>query len=149
MLGGVTLLAIHAGVLSFQHVSRLFMIERFGVPFDDGEIDAVVVGVAFDTFLAGARAQAVGEVQSLVSIEATGDLGMALEALEGGLSARQLVAIGTMRSAAQSLMRASERAGRDLGGRKRGGQNRQDERQEKRTCEHENGNGSMHRAVRD
>ena len=55
-LRGVALLAFDARVLSFKHVARLFMIKGFRVPFDQLKINAVVVGVALDTFLTGSGA---------------------------------------------------------------------------------------------
>ena len=116
VLGRVALLAIDADVLSFEHVARLFMIEGFGVPFDNGEIHTIVVGVALDTFLAGAGAKTVGKVKTLVRVEATSDLRVTFKALKRCLSTRELVTIGTMRSAVETLVSAGERARRDLRG---------------------------------
>ncbi len=146
VFGGMALPAIHAHVLSFQHVARLFMIKGLDVPFHDREIHAVVVGVALDTLLAGAGTQSVGKVQSLVRIEASGDLFVTLQALEFGLSTRQSVAIGTMRSAVKILVCAGERARGDLGHGERG-QQHQAEGQESRTDRHGSGERSTLRAV--
>ena len=122
------------------------MIEGFDVPFDNGEIDPIVVGVALDALLAGAGAQTVGKMQSLMGIEAASDLGVTLEALEGSLSPRELVTIGTMRSAIKTLVSACQRAGRDLCSGERS-QQRQAERQENRTYGHGSGKESIPRAV--
>ncbi len=122
VLGRVALLAIDADVLSFEYVARLFMIKGFDVPFDDGEIHAIVIGMALDTLLAGAGAQTVGKMQTSVGVETAGDLGVTLQALESGLSPRQLVTIGTMRSAIKTMVSACKRAGRNLCGGKRGQQ---------------------------
>ena len=61
----------------------------------------------------GAR---VDRMHAFLLCQAGGDLGVAIEALKGGLATGQLVAIGTMRSAIKTLVGASQRAGRDLGG---------------------------------
>jgi len=111
VLGRMAFPAFDADVLSFQDVARLFMIEGLGVPFDDGEVNAVVVGVALRAALAGAGRETVGEVQALVSRETRRDLGMTFQAFERGLSACQLVAGDTVRSAFKIFMRTSERAG--------------------------------------
>ena len=104
----MTLLTFDPSVFSFQHVARLFMIEGLGVPLEDGEIYAIVVGVALGALLAGAGGETVGKMQTLVSGEATCDLGVAFQAFERSFSARQLVALDTTGSAFQIFMRAGQ-----------------------------------------
>jgi len=131
----MTLLTFDPSVFSFQHVARLFMIEGLGVPLDDRKIETVVIGVALSAFLTGAGPQTVGEVQAFVSRETSRDLRVTVQALEGSLSAGQLVASDTVRSALKILMRASQWAGRDLSNRSRR-QKRHGQGQENRTKRH-------------
>jgi len=41
-----------AGMLAFERITSLLMIESLGVPFNQGKIYAIVLGVADDAFLA-------------------------------------------------------------------------------------------------
>ena len=111
VLRRMALLTLDPGVLSFQHVARLFMIEGLGFELRNREVDAIVVGVALGAFLAGAGRETVGEMQTLVSRQPRCDLGMTFQAFEGSFSARQLVACDTARRAFKIFMRTSERAG--------------------------------------
>ncbi len=109
VLRAMALPAFEAGVLSFQRIPRLFMIEALRVPLDDGEVEPVVVGVAPGALLAGSRAKAIGEMQASMSGESGSNLGVAFQAFEGSFSARQLVAGGTVRSALEVCVCASQR----------------------------------------
>ena len=83
----MALVAFQSGVLAFEHIAGFFMIERLGIPLDEGEIGAVVFGVAARALLAGAGRDVVAGMQPLVSLEAAGDFRVALQALEGRLAA--------------------------------------------------------------
>ncbi len=52
MRGIVTLRTLKASVLALEHITSLFMVEGLDVPLDQGEIFAVVLGVAACAFLA-------------------------------------------------------------------------------------------------
>jgi len=100
----VALVALQAGVLALEHISGLLMVERLGVPLDEREILPVVFGVAAGAFLARSGRDVVRGVESLVSLEAAGNLSMAFQTFEGGLTA-ELVATGTIRRSVKRLMR--------------------------------------------
>jgi hypothetical protein len=95
------------------------MIERLRIPLNDGEVDSVVVGVALDTFLAGAGAQTVGEMQAFVRRKARRNLGVTIQALESGFSAGEFVASRTVRGAVEIFVGPRQGARRNLGGRNR------------------------------
>jgi hypothetical protein len=107
-------LTFDPGMLSFQDVTRLFMIKGLCVELGNREIKPVVVGVTLGTSLAGAGLQTIGEVQAFVSGEAPCDLGVTFQALEGSFPARQLMAGGALRSAFKIFMRTSQWTWRDL-----------------------------------
>jgi len=104
VLGSVALFAFQPRVLSFKHVAGLFMVEILRVPFDYGEVETVVIGVALGAFLAGTGPDAIREMQAPVSREPGSDLGMAVETLEGGLASTELVTSGTVRSTVEFFM---------------------------------------------
>ena len=104
MRGVVALVAFQTGVLALQHISGLVMVERLGVPLDERKILPVVFGVAACAFLARSGRNVVGGVESPVSLEAAGNLSMAFQTFEGGLTA-ELVATGTIRRSVKRLMR--------------------------------------------
>ena len=115
VVGSVAFPAFEPGVFSLQEVARLLMVELLRVPLDDGEIQAVMIGVALGAFLAGTGPDAVRGMQAPVSREAGSNLGMAVEAPEGGLAATQFVTSGAARSPVQFLMGTGQGPGRDLG----------------------------------
>src|SRR5262249_54840443 len=104
MRGVVALVAFQTGVLALQHISGLVMVERLGVPLDERKILPVVFGVSECAFLARSGRNVVGGVESAVSFEAAGNLSMAFQTFEGGLTA-ELVATGTIRRSVKRLMR--------------------------------------------
>lgn len=59
-------LALHAGMFPFEVVARLSVVEGCWIPLDERKVEAVVFGVALHAFLAGARPDAIREVQSLM-----------------------------------------------------------------------------------
>ena len=75
-------------MFAFQNISRLFVIERLRIPFDDRKIFSVVVGVAANALLTRAWLQVKGCVQSLLDRNFRGDFAVALEATEGRLARR-------------------------------------------------------------
>jgi hypothetical protein len=48
----MALVAFQTGVFPLQDISGLFMIERFGIPFDEREVLPVMFRVATGAFLA-------------------------------------------------------------------------------------------------
>lgn len=110
VLGRVTLLAVNAGMLSFENIARLFMIEGPGIPLDEWEVDAIVIGMALHASLARSRLQAVGKVQPFVSVQARCDLAVAVQAFEDRLAAK-LVAGSAAGGAFEVLVGAGQRAG--------------------------------------
>ena len=107
---GVALGAFDPLVFPFQNVSGQLMVEGLGVPFDEREILAIVLGVALGTFLVDPFGNVVGRVQAFAGSEATGDLRMAAQALQRG-GGTELVAVRAVQSAIQRLVRAGEGAG--------------------------------------
>lgn len=92
----VALVALESGVLAFQDIPGLFVVKGFCIPFDQGEICAVVLRVTAGALLAGAGRDVIRRVQPLVSLKTAGDLGVAFHALEGRLAAK-LVTTGAVR----------------------------------------------------
>lgn len=117
--GAVAAAASEAGVLAFQHVTGIFVIEGLDVPFDQGKVFAVVFRMAARTFLAGTQRNVKCGVQAAVGRKANADLGMTLQALHRCLAA-ELVALGAIDGPVERLVRAGEGPGRNLGGSPRG-----------------------------
>ncbi len=116
MRGSVAERASQAGMFSLQHVAGFAVIEGGGrgIPADEGEILAVMLGVATGAlFLAGADG-AKGGVQAAPGREPAGNIAVALQAFEAGRACRQLVTTGALGGAAQRLVRPGKGAGRDL-----------------------------------
>ncbi len=111
----MALVASKSSVLAGQHVSSLAVIERLrpGIPCDQVEIFAVVVGVAAGAILRARLGDHVG-MQPAMRGNPRGNLGMTFQTLEGSFPGAKLVAGGTLRGSFQRLVGASERAGRDL-----------------------------------
>ena len=100
----MALVTFQSGVLAFQHIAGLFMIESPGIPLDEREIAAVVFGVAASALLAGAGRDVVARMQPLVSLQAAGDFRVAVQALEGCLAA-ELVTVHAVGWSVQRMMR--------------------------------------------
>jgi hypothetical protein len=77
----------HSSVLALEQISGFFVVESLGVPLDQWEILAVVIGVAAGTLLTGAGGDVVGRVKPLMSRNAAADFGMAIHAFERRLAA--------------------------------------------------------------
>lgn len=92
-VGRVASVALQGGVFSLQLVTGLAVIESGGrgCPLDEREVFTIVLGMALGAALAGTGREIVGGVKSAVVVQARGDLCVALQALQGGLSA-ELVA---------------------------------------------------------
>lgn len=52
LVGGVTLVAGQTSVLALEFVPRLLVVEGFGIPFDDGKILAIMLGMTAHALLA-------------------------------------------------------------------------------------------------
>lgn len=105
--------ALQPGMFTCQGVSRLLVIERFGVPLDKGKIFAVMIRVATRALLAGPRLDIIGSVQASVGRYSAGNLRMAVHAPERGCSA-QFVTGGAVGGSIEKLMRTGQRARRNL-----------------------------------
>lgn len=87
MAGCVAAIAGETGMLALEHVSGLFMVEGSEVPFDKGKFAPIVFGMAASATLARSDHQPITSVEALVCSQSFGNLRMAIEALEGGLTA--------------------------------------------------------------
>lgn len=90
------------------------MVEGFDVPFDQGEILAVMFRVAARALLARTRLDVVGGMQVFALGEARSNLTMAVQAFEGGLAGGQLLTSRAVGGAVKGLVGAGKRAGRNL-----------------------------------
>ncbi len=102
------------GMLALKNISRLLVIKSLDVPFDQGKIFAVVIRVAADALLAGARLDVVSRMQPFVCIHTRGDFGMAFHTAERRLSRREFVASRAICGSAKRLMWTRQRSWRDL-----------------------------------
>lgn len=110
MFGCVALLTFHAGVLAFEDVPRLFVIESLDVPFDQRKVESIVIGVALDAFLTRPGPDSVREVQPLVGRQTRGNFAVTVQTPENDVST-QLVTGSAARGAFEVLVRASQWAG--------------------------------------
>jgi hypothetical protein len=88
MLCRVTAVAAEARVLALEGVSGLLVIERLGIPFDQGKVFALVFGVTAYALLTGSRRKMIGSMQALALGQTLGDFRVAIQALECCLSSR-------------------------------------------------------------
>jgi len=112
--GVVALVALESGVLALENVSGFVMIEGFCIPFNEGEIFAVVFRVAAGALLTGPGRDVVGGMKPVMSIQAVGDFSVAFEALESSLAA-EFVTTRAVCGSIEGLVRPRERARRNLG----------------------------------
>lgn len=115
MLGSMALLTFDCGVLSLENVASLLVVEGPCVPLDQSKIEAIVLGMALGTLLAGSGADAVREVQSPARAEAGRNFGVTVEALEDRFAAK-FVTSSAVSGAVEIRMGARKRPGRYLGG---------------------------------
>jgi len=94
----VALVAGQTGVLALQQVSSFFVVESLGVPFDQREIFAVVIGVTARAFLARSGWNVVGGVQSFMSGKASGYLCVTLQTFQCRLTAKLVTGCAIRRS---------------------------------------------------
>ena len=135
-VGRVALIAGQAGVFALEQVARFFVSEFIGIPFNKREVHPVVIGVTAHALLAGAGGYVIGGVQSALGGDARADVRVAADAAELGLSASDLVAVGAVGGAVERLVRAGQRSGRDLRGRRCGQKNKNEEKKEyTKACE--------------
>lgn len=114
MRGNVAAAALQAGVFALQRVTRLLVIEGSWIPFDQGKVFAVMVGVAANALLARSRLEVIGRVQAFLGRQAGGNLAVAIEAAERSFAGSDLMAASAIGGAVQGSVRAGERSGRDL-----------------------------------
>ena len=110
----MALVALESGVLALENVSGFVMIEGFCIPFNEGEILAVVFRVAAGALLTGPGRDVVGGMKPVMSIQAVGDFSVAFEALESSLAA-EFVTTRAVCGSIEGLVRPRERARRNLG----------------------------------
>ena len=113
--GIVAFVAGQAGVLTFEQVTGVFMIEGLDVPLDQRKIFSVMLGVAACALLAGTGGDAVSGVQSPARRKTGCDLGVTIQALQCRLSTK-LVATGAVGGSVQGLVWAREGSRRNLRG---------------------------------
>jgi len=116
LIGRVAFIAGKSGVLAFQNVTGLFVIELIRVPLNKREAHAVVIGVTSDAFLAGTRRYVIGAVQATLGGHARANVGVAADASKFRLTSTDLVAVRAVSGTVEKLVRAGERSGRDLRG---------------------------------
>ncbi len=110
----VAAIAGQPGMLALKNVSRPLVIKSFDVPLDQWEIFAVVIGVATDALLAGARLGCVRRMQPFMCIHTRSNLCMAFHTAERRLSRRKFVASRAVCGTAKRLMWTRQRSWRDL-----------------------------------
>jgi len=111
----VAFLAHQAGMFPLKREPSFLVIESPGIPFHDGEIEAVMLRVTTCALLAGSRPNVIGRVQAALSREARRDFRMAVQTFEHRFAATHLVAVSAVCSAIQRLVGTRERSRRDLG----------------------------------
>ena len=146
MFWRVTLVTLQPDVFSFEFPVGLRVIEMLEVPFCQGEVFAIVLGVAGNTFQTRARLEVVGSVQTFSHLDAPGNFGMAIQALESGFSGREFMAGGAVGEAVDRLVSAGKRAGRNLG--RCGHRGRQEsQKYPPKKSWHRDGANSLHEAL--
>lgn len=106
-------MALAAGqsrVLAFQQIPRLFMIKGSGVPLDEREIFAIMLGVAAGALLARSGWNVVGGVQPSMRRDSRADFGVTTDALQRYLSA-EFMATRAIGGSVQRLVWTGERSG--------------------------------------
>ena len=111
LVGRVALVAGKPGVLAFQQIAGLFVIELIRVPLNKRKVHSVVIGVAADALLTGTRRYVIRTVQAALGGDARTDVGVAADAAELRLTAADLVTVGAVGGAVERLVRAGERSG--------------------------------------
>lgn len=112
MRGRVALIAFEAGVLAFERISSLAVVECFQrrLPSDQGVIPAVVFGMARGAVLFIWKPC----VQSTPGCDLSGNFFVALLAFQFGRASPDDVATGALRGAAERFMSPRKRPGRNL-----------------------------------
>lgn len=91
----MALITGESGVLAFENVSGLAMIEVLDVPLHQRKVFAIVLRVAAGTLLTGTRWDVVCSMQAVASRKSGRDFGVTLQALQRRLPAK-LMATGTI-----------------------------------------------------
>ena len=98
-VGGImTFVTFHSSVLALKKISSFLVVKSFGVPLDEGEVFAIVIGVATGALLAGAGRNVIGRVKPFVSRNAAADFGVTFHAFEGCLAAKLVTARAVSRT---------------------------------------------------
>ncbi len=110
----MALVAGETSMFPFEKITSFLVIELIRVPLDQQEIWAVMIGMAAYTFLAGSGTDVIRGVQSALGSYSRSDVGVATDALELGLSATDLMAVGAVQGAVKKLMLSRQWARRNL-----------------------------------
>ena len=110
----VALVAGKSGVFSLKQVSGFLVVEGLDVPLDQGEVFAVVLGVAAGALLARSGREIVGCVQPLMGRKPRCDLGVTLQTLKSSLPSK-LVTARAVCGSVERLVGPGKRSGRNLG----------------------------------
>ena len=109
----MALVAGHALMFPFKNISGQFVIEGFGVPFNQGKIFPVVFRVALGTLFVVPFWNVIGGVQTLARAQASGNFRVTAEALQSS-GGTQFVAVGAVQCAVERLVSTGKRTGRNL-----------------------------------
>ena len=112
-LGGVAFVAGHALMFPFENIARKIVVEGLGIPFDQGKVFAIVLGVALGTGVVISLGQFVSGMEALARAKAACDLRMATQTLERGRGTK-FVAVRAVQCPIQRFVCAGKRAGRNL-----------------------------------
>ena len=110
MLRVVTLVASNSCMLAEQWVPGFTVVKGFGIPHDEVERLAVVLGMAARAILGAWLGDEV-RMQTSVSAHPPGNLRVTIETTEYRFSCGKFVAGGALGRGIQRLVRAGERAG--------------------------------------
>lgn len=102
-------------MFALEPVAGLRVIEGFEIPLDERKIFSVVLRVALRAFQIRPQLDVIGGMQPSANRNTPRNFAVTIQTLECGLSGRKLVTGGALGHAADGLVRARKRAGRDLG----------------------------------
>ena len=114
MLGGVAFVAGDALMFPFENVAGQVVVKGLGIPFDQGKIFTVMLGVAFGTGIVVALGQFVSGMQTLARAEAARDFRVTAKTLERG-GGTEPVAVGAVQCSVERFVCAGKRTRRNLG----------------------------------
>jgi hypothetical protein len=114
MLRRMALGAGQSGMLAFKSVAGLFVVKGLDVPFNEGEIFSIVIGMAARAFLARFRLEVEGRMQAAMGADSRAYFRMTICTTESWAAEGKLVARSAIAGATERLVRTSQRPGRNL-----------------------------------